>query len=176
MTIFRPTVDSPIRRERMWRPAARLITLIALAISLAHPARADSVTVSIPSFLNFNITDVARSTTGSPSPFVVAFSNAVLNPGESVRISVEATAAQLTAPAGASIPVSNVSWTAANAVNGTGSGGTLRSDAYSQVLQGNPDAVSGSVNLTWSSAAPGSGVRAGSHTLGLSWKIEAVSP
>jgi len=150
---------------------------VLAAFTLGHTARAaDSVTVSVPAFLGFNVVDVTRSTPGAPSPFSVMFSDAVLGPGDSIRMSVQANTSDFIPPAGPAIPVTNVTWTTSNAVRSTGSSGTLLSDSYSQVLISNPNAASGSVDLAWTLAAPGGGIRAGNHTLTASWKVESVSP
>jgi hypothetical protein len=151
-------------------------TLLAMALCCARPVFADSVDVNIPSFLGFDVQDVTQATTGSPDPFTVAFSNAVLTSGNTLRISVIASAPSFTPPAGPAIPVSNVTWTPTGAVHGSGNPGTLSGTVYSDVYDSAANATSGSVNLSFSLAAPGGGIRAGNHTVSATWKIESVSP
>ena len=157
------------------RACAMALGVAGLA-ALSIPAAADGVTVSVPSFLSFNVWDVTRPTTGSPTVFHIAFSDAVLGAGESVRIGVQANASDFTPPAGPAIPTSLVSWSVTNPVNGTGAGGTLSADTCATVLLAAPDSTSGSADLTWTLAAPGPGIRAGNHALAVTWKIESVSP
>jgi len=54
--------------------------------------------------------------------------------------------------------------------------GTLGSSSYATVFQGNRATPSGHVDLGWTLAAPGSGIRAGVHQLTIRWKIESITP
>jgi hypothetical protein len=155
-----------------------LLVVVILALgSLAAAAPTPVVNVTVPAFVSFAVTRVNVSTTGSPNPFTVSFTNANHFNKLAFRISVKAVASSFTPPAGPSIPASNVSWSIVSAQNGTGYNGTLSSTAYTIVYQSVLEPRSGSVRLTWSLAAPGAGgLRAGNHTLTLTWRLEAVVP
>ena len=134
--------------------------------------------MTIPTSVSFFVTDVSLSTTGTPNPSTASFTDAVLTSGNALRMSIQADATNFTRPveAGGSIPATNLSWTISGATNGQGFAGTLSATGYTKVYESNPDATSGSVNLTWSLAAPGATVRAGAHTLIATWKLESVVP
>ena len=165
---------------RMTATATRLCVLAAALLllgSLAAAAPTPQVNVTVPAFVSFAVTNVNVSTTGSPNPFTISFTKADHFNKLAFRISVKAVASSFTPPAGPSIPASKVSWSIVSAQNGTGYNGTLSSTAYTIVYQSVPEPSSGSVSLTWSLAAPGaSGLRAGNHTLSLTWRLEAVVP
>ena len=153
-----------------------LIALAAVALLAPTKAGAESVNVSLPASVSFFVANVSASTTGSPDPTAISFDSADLVLGNRLRISVQADAADFNPPTGTAIPASKVSWTTSGAVGGTGSNGTLSSSSYSQVYQSNPSPSFGSVNVIWELAAPGSGIRAGDHTLTVRWKLESVAP
>ena len=165
---------------RMAAKTARLSVLAAAVLalgSLAAAAPTPTVNVTVPAFVSFAVTNVNVSTTGSPNPFTVSFTDANHFNKLAFRISVKAVASSFTPPSGPSIPASKVSWSIVSAQSGTGYNGTLSSTAYTIVYQSVLEPSSGSVRLTWSLAAPGaSGLRAGNHTLSLSWRLEAVVP
>ena len=158
----------------------RLCALAAAVLALGSAAAAPpnpSVDITVPAFVSFAVANVNVSTTGSPNPFTVSFTNADHFGSQAFRISVKAVAANSTPPAGSSIAASKVSWSIVSAQNGTGYNGTISSTAYTIVYQSVPKPSNGSVRLTWSLAAPGaSGLRAGNHTLSLTWRLEAVVP
>ena len=163
--------------------AATAMRLCVLAVavlvlgSLAAAAPPPSVDVTVPASVIFAVTRVNVSTTGSPNPFTISFTNANHFNKLAFRISVKAVASSFTPPAGSSIPASKVSWSIYSAQGGTGYNGTLSSTAYTIVYQSVLEPKSGGVSLTWSLAAPGAGgLRAGNHTLSLSWLLEAVVP
>jgi hypothetical protein len=160
------------------RHAARIVIVgvIASAAASASVAAQETVTITVPSFVSFSVTDVTRSTTGAPSPSTISFSSANLTTGKALRVSVLAAAAAFTPPSGASIPVSKVSWSLLGANGGTGMSGTLSSSSYELVFQSNPATMSGHVDLAWALAAPGSGIRAGTHQLTIRWKAESITP
>ena len=162
----------------MSRISLRQSILALAAVTLLAPTKAgaESVNVSLPASVSFFVANVSASTTGSPDPTAISFDSADLVLGNRLRISVQADAADFTPPAGTAIPASKVSWTTSGAVGGTGSNGTLSSSSYSQVYQSNPSPSFGSVNVVWDLAAPGSGIRAGDHTLTVRWKLESVAP
>jgi hypothetical protein len=151
-----------------------LLGIAALAAAAVRAGAQDTVNVSVPMAVTFTVTDVARSTSGAPGPARISFSNASLD-GRALRISVQADAASFTPPSGSSIPASKVSWSAAGN-GGLGMSGTLGSSSYAMVFQGNPATPSGHVDLGWTLAAPGSGIRAGVHQLTIRWKIESITP
>jgi len=165
---------------RMAATALKLCLLVVAVLalgSLAAAAPTPTVNVTVPAFVSFAVTNVKVSTTGSPNPFTVSFTNAKDFKKLAFRISVKAVAGSFTPPAGPSIPASKVSWSIVSAQNGTGYNGTLSSTAYTIVYQSVLEPSSGSVRLAWSLAAPGaSGLRAGNHTLSLTWRLEAVVP
>ena len=151
--------------------------IIAAVTASAVPAAAqETVSVTVPSTVSFSVTDVSRSTSGAPNPTTISFSNANLIPGKALRLSVQASGAGLTPPSGLSIPASNVSWTNLGASGGTGWNGTLGSSFYTLVFQSDPARTSGHVDLGWTLAAPGSGIRAGNHQLTIHWKVESITP
>jgi hypothetical protein len=155
------------------------IGLLAAAVMIGSgvPAAAQEfVSVTVPAGVSFPVTDVTRGTSGAPSSTTISFSNASLIAGRALRVSVQAAAAGFTPPSGASIPASNVSWTSLGASGGTGWNGTLGSSSYTLVFQGEPLSAAGHVDLAWTLAAPGSGIRAGIHQLTLRWKVESIAP
>jgi hypothetical protein len=134
------------------------------------------VAINVPAFVDFAVTDVSASTPGAPSPSRVSFSNASLTMGKALRVSVRADALSFTPPSGESIPASKLSWTSAGAMGGIGWSGTLNASSYALVFQSDPAISSGHVDLAWTLAPPGSGVRAGMHQLTVRWKVESITP
>ena len=158
---------------------ATRITVLAIAVSGAAVVSAgaqETVSISVPLAISFPVTDVSRSTSGTPNVTTISFSNASLTTGKALRISVTSDAAAFTPPGGASIPVSKVSWSILGQNGGTGTGGTLSSSSYGLVFQSNPASTSGHGDLAGSLAAPGSGIRAGNHQLPIRWKVESITP
>ena len=151
----------------------RFIMLFAMLIC-AGSVHADLVAIALPSSVAFTVTDVTQSTTGSPNPFVINFSGLAIPNIQKFTISVRANAANFTPPSGAGIPASNVSWTTSGILNGTGFSGTLSSSAYTVIYQSNLLVTLGHINVTWYLAAPGAGIRAGNHTLTLTYKLEGL--
>jgi hypothetical protein len=160
------------------RRTVRIVLLGIAAITApgVSAAAQELVTITVPSAVSFAVTDVSRSTSGVPSPTRISFSNAILIPGRVLRISVQAGSAGFTPPSGASIPSSNVSWTNLGATSGTGWNGSLSSSSYTLVYQSDPLRTSGHIDLGWTLAAPGSGIRAGNHQLTIRWKVESIAP
>lgn len=155
---------------------ALALACLALAAAAAPAAAQETVTVTVPVAVGFQVTDVSVSTPGSPAPTIVSYSDAQLVAGNALRISVKAESADFTPPSGTAIPASKVSWSASNAQGGAGSGGTLSDTTWGQVFQSAASPSSGGVDLTWTIAAPGAGIRAGSHHLTVRWKLESVIP
>lgn len=146
-------------------------------VAIAAPVAAqDTVNIEVPSAIYFYVTDVSISTSAGPGPATVIFANANLSSGRALRVSVQADAASFTSPGGPSIPTSKVSWTSVGAAGGTGWSGTLSSSSYALVLQSDVGRTSGYVDLDWTLAPPGSGIRAGDHQLTIRWKVESITP
>jgi hypothetical protein len=162
------------------RPAVRRLRWLGIPIALAlwsTPAAAQNerVTVTVPTTVTFYVQNVSVSTTGALSPSTFSFTNLHLAHGHSLRVSVKAGAVNFASPGGTAIPSSYVSWTVSGASNGTGSNGALNSAFFTQIYQSVVDLKkSGSVNITWRLAPPPAGIRAGTHTLTITWKLESI--
>jgi hypothetical protein len=163
-----------MKRISPWRWVA--LALLGLT-GLRGAEAADTVDITIPTSVTFTVVNISASTTGTPAPFTVIFSNAKLKNTDALRISVRANAVDFTPPNGnTKIPAANVTWTTSGVLGGTGSNGTLSSTQYTQVYQSNVDPSFGRVRITWRLTGAPVGIRSGSHTLSLSWKLEAVTP
>ena len=159
--------------------SAMRITVLAIVISTAAVVSAgaqETVSISVPLAISFPVTDVSRSTSGTPNVTTISFSNANLSLGNALRVSVRADAAAFTPPSGSNMPVSNVSWNNQGANGGIGWNGILSASSFALVFQSDPGRTSGHVDLGWTLAAPGSGIRAGSHQLTIRWKVESITP
>ena len=154
---------------------------IAVAIALASapilgaPPPGETVTVSLPTLVQFAVTNVSVSTVGSPSPSHVSFSGASLKNNHGVHFAIKADS-NFVPPSGTAIPASKVSWATSNVSHGIGTNGTLSTAAYGDVFQADADSVSGGFDLVWTLAAPGTPLRAGAHSLTLRWKLESIKP
>ena len=146
---------------------------ILLLCCVCGSGRADLVLISIPDTLAFNVTDVSQATMGAPNPFVLSFTGLAIPGVDKFYISVKANAANFTPPSGTAIPASNVSWTASASVGGAGFSGTLSSTSWNAIYQSNLLATLGHVNIVWQLAPPPSGIRAGNHTLVITYKLAA---
>jgi hypothetical protein len=156
------------------RGASRCGLIVTACMLSGAPAFAqETVQISVPGIVSFAVPSVSQGAVGSPDPTHISFSNAVLNPGNTLRISVRADG-DLMGANGPSIPASNVSWTASNVSNGVAVNGTLSTGAYTQVFQSNVGATSGGFDAVWTLAAPGPSVNAGTHQAMLRWKLESV--
>jgi hypothetical protein len=153
-----------------------LLGLVGLAAAVVPAGAQETVTISVPLAVSFPVTDVSRSTSGTPHVTTISFSNANLGPGKALRVSVQPDAAAFTPPSGSSIPVSTVSWIGLGANGGIGWSGTLSGSFYGLVFQSNPATPSGHIDLEWTMAAPVSGIRAGNHQLTIRWKLESITP
>ncbi len=153
-----------------------VLGIIALAAAAVPAGAQETVAISVPLAVSFPVTDVSRSTSGAPHVTTISFSNASLSPGRALRISVQPDAAAFTPPSGTSIPASNVSWSNLGANGGIGMNGTLSSSSYALVFQSDPARTSGHIDLGWTLAAPGGGIRAGNHQLTIRWKVESITP
>jgi hypothetical protein len=157
-----------------WRWVA-LALLGTAGMPGAHAS--DKVDITIPASVSFAVNNISATTTGAPTTFTVSFSNAKLKNTDALRISVMANSTTFTPPNGTTqIPASTVTWTTSNTVGGSGSSGTLSAAQYTQVYQSNINPSSGSVAITWRLTGAPVGIRSGTHTLSLTWKLEAVTP
>jgi hypothetical protein len=152
--------------------------VIAALLGLTRTAGAQTVTITVPAAVSFNVIDVAASTSGVPNLVTVNYSNPLLFPNSAkLKVSVRADASAFSGPGVTHIDAAKVSWTA-TATNGTASNGTLSSAAYGEVYRSpaNLKATStGSVSLHWTLApVAAAGLRAGTHTLTVRWKFEAL--
>jgi hypothetical protein len=153
-----------------------MLVAIAFASGRGLVEAQETVTIQVPAFVDFAVTDISASTPGGPSAWRISFSNASLTTGKAVRFSVQADAASFTPPNGPAIPASKVSWSPAGASGGIAWSGALSSNAYTLVFQSDPLPSSGHVDLAWTLGAPGSGIRAGQHQLTVRWKVESITP
>ena len=153
-----------------------LFGITALGAAAVSAAAQETVNISVPMAVSFAVTDVSRSTSGAPNFTTISFSNANLSPGKALRVSVQPDAAAFMPPSGSSIPASKVSWTNLGANGGVGLNGTLSAASFALVFQSDPARTSGHVDLGWTLAAPGSGIRAGNHQLTIRWKVESITP
>jgi hypothetical protein len=152
-------------------------TILGIMLFLAFPIRAqETVDITLPANVSFDVVKVNETT--EANSVTLSYIDANLNSGNYLRISIKANAANFTRPsnAGDYITASSVSWTTSNAQGGSGVNGTLSSVTYNIVYESNTDPTSGSLSIKWELAAPGSGIRAGGHTLNCTWKIESLTP
>jgi len=151
-----------------------IAVLVMLCPLLLHAA--DTVRISIPAAIGFAVTNVGVATPGNPGATTVSFSSLSVPTGRVLRISVKADS-NFVPPGGAAIPASKVSWTTSGATNGVGTSGVLSTSAYVQLFEGaSGNKKTGSVDVTWTLAAPGVPLRAGIHTLTVRWKLESIAP
>ena len=161
-----------VRRRGFWTWILPILSLISMT---ATPSQAqETVSVSLPPFVSFNVVNVSQSSTAGPSTVTVDFSNAQLNPGMSLSVSLIAASTTFNPPSGNAIPVSKVTWTTSGAGGGTGYSGTLSGSAYTEVFRSFANPTSGSVDIGFRLDATGSAIRAGDHNLTLRWKFESV--
>jgi len=154
-----------------------MIGAVLLSAAIAAPLHSapEDVKITLPAAISFAVTNVSVATAGSPASSSVQFSQLTVNNGRVLRISLKADG-DFVPPGGAAIPASRVSWTTSAASNGVGSNGVLSTSAYNQLFQTSATKKNGSVSVTWTLAAPGSGIRAGMHRLTVRWKLESVVP
>jgi hypothetical protein len=144
---------------------------VLMLCALATVSAVETTRIALPASLGFTVTNVSASTIGNPNPTSVSLTNISLSTSNRVRVSVKADS-NFVPPSGTAIPASKVSWTTSSAVQGTGSSGTLSTSAYGQVFQSTPNKTSASISVTWTLAAPGTPLRAGTHTMTMRWKVE----
>ena len=156
----------------------RAAFVIALGcVLVASPVAAQGsrlVQVSLPAAVTFLVTDVSTTTTAASAPARISFLTSDVKSGDRVYISVQADTSTFAGPGTTQIPVSKVSWTATGVGGSSGFAGSLSSTAYSQVLRSSQNPKSGGADMTWQLAPViASGLRAGTHTLTVRWRIEA---
>lgn len=159
------------------RRAARSILAIA-GLFMAASVQAQTVAVTVPAAVSFSVIDVSASTSGVPNLVTVAYSNPLLfQNSQKLKISVRADTTTFAGPGTTRIAASSVSWTV-TASNGTASNGTLSSVAYGEVYRSPANlkaTTTGSASLHWTLAPiAAAGLRAGTHTLTVRWKFEAL--
>lgn len=131
--------------------------------------------VTVPAGVTFNVTDITAITAASAAS--VTISNiALASPTKKVKVSIQAGAADFTAPGGADTwSASDVKWNAATWTNATGAAGTLDHSAYNEVATCTADTASCSTTgLVFTLGAKGTVKRSGNHTLTVTWKIESI--
>jgi hypothetical protein len=154
----------------------RALAAMLFVVGTASGAVAqESVRITLPSAITFTAS-TNGTVTGTPSPSTVTFDTALLLLGRALRISVKADSANFTGPDGASFPSSLVSWTVSNVSGGSASAGTLSASGYTQIFQSNVLTPSGALDVDWRLASVAGVSQAGTHTVTLRWRIEAVNP
>lgn len=142
----------------------------------AFPIRAkeETVDITLPANVSFDVVDVNEDT--EADSVTLSYINADLRMNKYFTISIKANTANFArhSNAGDYIAASSVSWTTSNAQGGSGVNGTLSSVSYNIVYESIVNPTSGSLSIIWTLAAPGSGIRAGEHTLNCTWKIESL--
>lgn len=151
-----------------------VILVLVIPVRVGEAQVVESVRITAPPLLTFEVADVNVVTYASGGTFTVSFDQAVLRSGRGVRVSVRGD--DLIPPAGGSIPASSLSWTTAAAVNGVGVNGTLSKSQYRTVFEGIAGVTNGRVDLTWSLDLGNRNVRAGTHTGQLRWRVETFNP
>ena len=136
----------------------------------------ETVNIVLPANVSFSVVKVNEITEADSA--TLSYTDANLNIGKHLTISIKANAADFTRPssAGDYIAASSISWTTSNAQGGSGVNGTLSSFTYNVVYESIVNPTSGSLSIVWKLAAPGAGIRAGEHTLNCTWRIESLTP
>jgi hypothetical protein len=151
------------------------MVLVVWVVTVAPAFPQGLVTITVPASVGFTVPNVSVSTTASPLAANVAFSNLVVLPTQTLRMSLMAAAGTFTSPSpGTGIPATKLTWTTSNASGGTGSSGTLSSVTWTQFFQSNALVLSGGVDVRWVLQPPGGGIRSGSHTLTVRYRLEAL--
>jgi hypothetical protein len=164
-------VNARRRAGRRW-VSAGIAVAVMVCRSWTTESAPDSVKITVPANVGFAVTNVGVATTGNPNPTTVSFSSLSVTGSHVLKISIKADA-NFVPPSGTAIPASNVSWTTTAASNGTGTNGTLSTTTYNQIFLAGNGKKSGSVDVHWTLAAPGTPLHAGTHTLTVRWKLES---
>jgi hypothetical protein len=136
----------------------------------------EQATVTVPSGVTFNVTNVGQSTDATAASVTVA--NIVLATAtKQLRVSIQGNASSFTPPVvGATTwDADDVSWNAATWTNATGASGTLSSSSYTAVATCTADSASCSTTGLVFTLGANTGVRrAGNHVLTVTWRFEAI--
>lgn len=131
--------------------------------------------INVPASITFNVSSVASVTTASAD---ITIDNIVLSaPTRTVRVSVQAAAAAFTPPAGGGNTWSagEVSWVAGSWVGGTGVAGALTNAGFTTMANSGAGVSALSVTgLQFALAANPLVNRAGTHSLSMTWRVEAL--
>jgi hypothetical protein len=132
--------------------------------------------VTTPTTVTFTVNDVSTTTAGSAA--AVTVTNIVLSTvTDKLKISTQANAANFTPPVVGAVTwaASDVSWTGGTWTAATPASGTLSNSAYNEVARCDANvAACNSTNVAFTLAAKSSVVRAGNHTLVITWKFEKI--
>lgn len=147
-----------------------LLWLVTAPVAQAQPRR---VTITIPAGIAFSVPNISVSTPSVPTSTTVAFTTANFRRADNFNVSVRADAAFFLGPFGTQvIPASRVSWTATTP-SGVASNGTMSSASWVQVFASPNQPANGSVTMTWTlGPLTAAGLRAGTHTLTVRWRLE----
>lgn len=166
------SADGRAHRSRL---AALMGFTLAVLLAAACDARAQVVIISLPSAVGFTVNNVGQVTPGSPATTRASFVVVNLAFPRVLRVSVKADG-NFTPPGGPAIPASAVSWVTSNATGVVGTNGTLSTASYNTVFQMQSLVTAGGIDVAWALAGPGGGIRAGTHTVLVRWRLEAVVP
>jgi hypothetical protein len=126
----------------------------------------DQVSLQVPEAVVFPVTNLHSKAAALST--VLTFDHARLAHGSRLRISVRAEGLDF----GTGTPA-RISY-AAHASGGTPFNGSLRDTDYTPVFEGDPLALSGSVEIDWSLQLLGRVARSGPRTVTLRWKAESI--
>jgi hypothetical protein len=133
----------------------------------------EQATVTTPATITFTVNNISAPSASSAS---VSASNVVLVDGHSLKISLQANAANFTAPTGGTTTygAGDVSWASTGWTNASGSAGTL-STSFQTVATCTANATGCSNGALGFSLAAHAGIdRAGAHSLVVTWKFESI--
>lgn len=151
-----------MNRSAWWRAI-----LLGVLFAMGSIVYADeTVDITLPTNINFSVTDVTQATSGGTT--TISYANAQLLTDHKLAISLQANSDLFTPTAGTAIPVGKVSWTG-------GTPGTLTNTQFRQVYLSGMNPTTGSVDITWQLAPLTglTGLRAGTQTLTATWKVES---
>ena len=136
----------------------------------------DQARVTTPANVTFTVNDVSIATAGSAAAVTVT---SIILPTDTdkLKISVQANAANFTAPAGGGTTwsASDISWTGGTWTNATAAPGTLSNASYGEVARCDADVTAcNSANVAFTLAAKPTVERSGNHTLAITWKFEKL--
>jgi len=107
----------------------------------------ETVNITLPANISFFVVNVNEIT--EADSVTLSYTDANLNKGNHLNISIKANAADFTRPsnAGDYIAAKSVSWTTSNAQGGSGVNGTLSSDTYNVVYESVANPTSGGLSI-----------------------------